>query len=666
MIGIKANAAYLCGNQNICIIGNNIMPLSSPYSTDCVCNLILPAVVNDIATSTATFPVFDVVPAGTDEDDKATAKAGSKILPYLQRINGYSLHRGEVVLWYDLDGIGWRKVYYDPFYSIEGYNPPAGMDGHNPNLADDEPVYRGEVVIEHVPNTQVIFDFRVKDPYKLEWVIHAQSVTLGWLEQRYGSDFIQRIPAGQIKYEPGASGEGEFEVSIMGELQKFTETIAPPPARPQIGELLEMDKVVDHYEYWQKPTRNMPTGAYCAIAGNTMAFLKPYPIENYPHKELPLVPAAPIPLSGIMVGSVPRISQARPLQREYNELRSLMRDNLSAMGNAVMFTQRGAELNFKKIANLPGLIVEYDGPGRPQRDPGIAIPATSFAYLQEVKNGMDEIFAFHGPTKGKFPRGGPRSARGLESLKQSDYTQQMPVIGGFEESDQKVIYQALTLAFANYGQRLLPIVGDDYRWTLYEVNTAELQGKVNVIVKRNSSLPLDKVLESEKAFRVWQSGLLGDPMNSEVRLSTIKQMDLGNVENILQMHSKQSNFARKEFSSALENMLKMPPVGQDWDDNRIAKHIEDWTFVPDPNSFDDHAVHIHEHGEYAMGNYWKFVSESPQHKTLMVRMLYHIDQHKEILMQDQIRQLQMNAEFQAYARGQSIEQIEAKKVDRAD
>ena len=64
-----------------------------------------------------------------------------------------------------------------------------------------------------------------------------------------------------------------------------------------------------------------------------------------------------------------------------------------------------------------------------------------------------------------------------------------------------------------------------------------------MIVKRGSSTPYNRETESSRAFNIWQSGLLGDPFDPQVRLYTINQMQLGNVDNILQSNAKHISFA---------------------------------------------------------------------------------------------------------------------------
>jgi hypothetical protein len=663
MLNIRANVAYLCGHQNIQVINNKILPIpeTSVQCTPVVCNLILPAVINDISVGTKVPPVFDVVPAGTDEDDRTTAKTCQKVLPYLLRINNYTLHRESVILWYDIDGVGWRKVYWDGKASVVGINPPEGTKGFNPNLPAGAPIYQGEVVVEPVPNPELVFDWRRKSLDKLDWIIHAKQVTISYVRQEYGDEFVDGIDQEQIKEK--TDGTDEFEVEIRGEFARLAESIAPAQAKPEESKLLEDDKVTIRYEYWHKPTASMPTGAYAVLIGDKIAENKPYPIKQYLHGELPFIHADPVPLSGITIGSVSRISQARPLNREYNELRSTIRDNISAMGNSVFMAPRESKLDFKKIANVAANIIEYDGPFKPAREPGVPIPGALFPYMAEVKRGIDEIFSFHDPTKGMMPVGGPKSGRGLEVLQMADLAGLGPMTTALELSDQKVVYQMLTLAVANYREKLISIVGEDCKWVLERINQNELKGKINVIVKRNSSLPINKTFEAQKAFEIWASGLLGDPTDPNVRLYTIKQMDLGNIDNILQTNAKQVNFARREFLNAEQMTLRMPPIPPDLSTKQIEQHLLNNIYVPPPNSFDDHFVHVFEHTEHLLDNYWKYLAtDAPQMRILLSAMIAHIEAHKQIISQIQQRQIQQQTLAQAYVRGATEGQILLKQA----
>jgi hypothetical protein len=340
-----------------------------------------------------------------------------------------------------------------------------------------------------------------------------------------------------------------------------------------------------------------------------------------------------------------------------------MMENNDVMGNGVFMAPRSANLAFKKITNGAGNWVEFDGPQRPTREGGITPPGQIFLYLQEVKRGIEEIFAFHEPSKGINPKGGPRSAKGLELLQNSDYTQLGPIINALEQSDEKIVYQMLTLAMANYGKKLMSIVGEDENWTLTEVNFDELKGKINVIVKLGSSTPLNKDQEAMKAFQMWQSGIMGDPMDPELRIHMLKQMNLGNIENLLQKNAKHIAFARKEFHMAEANTKQMQiPDGASRE--QALAIAEEKIFVPPVNEWDDHLVHVQEHRDFIMDRFWKFrAMGAPQMMILLQGMMEHNRMHMQVIQMSNQQQLMAQTEAEAFAKGNTPEQIVLKKTN---
>lgn len=655
LLQTKANISYLCGQQNIGIKHGEIVPCAREYKTEVVANKIGPAVGNDIAVATKTSPKWDVVPAGTDEDDKATAKAGDNILAYLMRVNRFHEQRKSIVLWYDLDGIGWRKIYWKPDHKVIGENPPAGLEGNIPELEPGAPIFQGEVVTEHVPNTELIYDWRQKKIDKLKWIIHAKTITVGEVKEQWPNVY-ERLDESVIHDK--ATKKDSFEAEIMKEFNELSEDIAPSTADPEENELIENDKLVNYYEFWHIKDKNMPVGAYAVALGDpdklTLAENGPYPSEQYPHGELPFTGYDPLALDGIMVGATSRISQARPLQRYYNQLLSLIKENIDVLGSGIFLAPRESNLDFKKIDFGAANVVEYDqaGIGKPERQPGIQIPGSVFAFVETIAKMIDEIFAFHEPSKGIMPAGGPRSAIGLQVLQEADATQLSPIVRSLDYSDQRAAYQMLSLALANYGDRLLQIVGKDNAWTLFKVNANELNGKVNVIVRTGSSLPMNKTLEMEKSAWAWQSGLLGNPMDPTVRLHVLKVMDLGGFEQLLQSNSKHINFAQKEFINAELLASQAPPLepgavgienGKLVFDNIVVQQIvEQYLFVSTVNEFDDHYTHLQEHTNHLIDKFLEYVgSGNPILQALGWAMRMHIQQHQQIIAQQQMQAMLM-------------------------
>ena len=669
LLEINANISYLVGQQNIQLVGNSIVPLEKERAIQSVANVILPAVQNDISTATRVSPIFDVVPAGTDADDKATAIAGQKIQKFLQRKIGRDMKRAGAVLWYDISGVGWRKVYWNPNDSVLGINPPKfdenGKENpsHVPDLEVGAPIMEGEVVVDAIPTNQLIYDFRETDLSKLEWIIHAKRVTAQWVIDRFRADIYSKLSS---KFSTDAeNGESQFEAAVVNE---FTTTFSnsggsgqrlATEKMPESSDIkLDSDKKIDYYEYWAKPTKSAPAGVLAIMLDNQVVVHGPYPKEEYPHGELPFIPAAPMSLNQAISGAISRISQARPLQREYNRLRSQIAENVDVMGNAVIMAPRTAKLRYKTLDNGAGNIIEYDGPvGKPTREPGVPMNSQVFVYLNETKMAIDNIFAFHEPSRGVAPRN-VDSGKGLEALQSADIYHLGPIVSEFERADERVVFQMLTLATANYPNgKMLNVVGSDYEWTLYEIDKNQLLGKFNVIIKPNSTMPVDKDREALLTFQMWQTGLLGDPNDPELRVWTLEQMNTGNADALLQKHSKQKNFARKEFAVAYDNLKKVN-IPEGISSEQLAGMINQYLFIPHVNPFDDHMIHISDHNEYLVDNYWKFRATGNElYFELLDRMGKHLQEHQMIVAEAQRRQHEQQLLDQMLIKGKTPEQI---------
>jgi hypothetical protein len=307
-----------------------------------------------------------------------------------------------------------------------------------------------------------------------------------------------------------------------------------------------------------------------------------------------------------------------------------------------MFVPRGSKLDYKKVTNGPGVYIEYDGPFKPTREAGVPLSAALFVHLETIRRDLDEIFAFHEPSKGIMPKGGPKSGIGLQTLQEADVTQMSPMIRGLDKSDERVAHQAVCIAIANYGERLVQIVGKDNQWCLEKLNPDELRGKVNVVVRTGSSLPLNKSLEQERMVGAWQMGLLGHPMDPSIRQRVLKAMDLGGIDQILQDSAKHVNFAQREFIMAEKLAFQMPEIPEGVSTDQLMQVIEQYVYVPPPNDFDDDYVHMNEHSNFLLDKYYEYMASGQVHlQALAEAMKLHNALHAQKLMEQQMMMLQM-------------------------
>jgi hypothetical protein len=638
----NANIAYLCGHQYIGMQdGQLVERKKGPFSS--TVNKIAPAVRNDVAIGTKVPPKFDVVPDSTDKNDKATAIAGNKMAGYLRRINNFDSQRGRIIIWYDITAIGWRKQRWDPFYKVIGHNPEPEQEEHNPDMAPGAPIYQGEALSEHTPTNELIWDWRQNTDH-LTWMIHPRPMKLSEIKIRYGPEKALQIP--ESEYLDPTSSLNQFEIRIFNEFSQFINDIAGNTVKPDPSEMSEDDREVMVYELWQVRDNNYPLGVFAVMAGLESGFVLqngPYPIGQYPHGEVPFTAYDMMVPDKAVAGTASRISQARPLQNELNDIRSLIRENTAVMGGGLWKVPRDGKINIGRMDNGVGLFVEYDGPYEPHREAGVAVAGQLFVYAATIVNDINDIFSFPQVAQGKRPQGGPKSGVGIALLQEASQTQHSPIIKEMDRKDEKAMTQLLSVAFANYGQRTFNIIGKDNQWTLFEFDPNSYNTNFNVVVRSGSSMPVSKAIERELALGLGREGWLGNPADPSVRKRILEVIDIGGLESILKDNAKDVAFAKKEFQTpVMQYQEMMKQLGPEGLTEEMLKRI----YLPAVNPFDNHDVHIIEHKDDLLDKFFEYLgSGDPGLIMIANAMQLHWAQHSEILAQQQLQQAIMTGQI---------------------
>jgi hypothetical protein len=653
------NIGYLCGHQYLGMQGGIVVERPSkdltPFAT--TVNKIGPAVRNDVAMATKVPPVFDVVPETTDHNDRATAIAGQKMISYLRKLNNFDAARGKVIIWYDIAAIGWRKQYWDPYHKVIGHNPELEQDGHNPNMEAGQPIYQGEAISKHTPTNELIYDWR-QDTDNLPWMIHARPMTKAEIMIRFGQEKAALIPEGEF-IDPN-TGMDEFEIRLYNEFHQFTEQTTG--AKPQLDstELGQNDKQVMVYELWQVRDNNYPMGMYAVMAGLDTGIIlqdSPYPIEQYPHGEVPFTSYDMMLPDKAVAGTASRISQARPIQDELNEIRSLIRENTATMGSGVWMAPRGSKLNVSRMDNSPGLIVEYDSPYKPNREAGVPIAGQLFIYAGTIVNDLNDIFSFPQVAQGKRPQGGPKSGVGIHLLQEAAVTQHSPITTEMDRKDEHAIKQLLSIAFANYGNRTFQIVGKDNEWTLFEFDKDSYTNNYNVQVRRGSSLPISKAIERDLTLGLLNMGLLGNPQDPTVRRRVLEVIDIGGLDKVLKDNAKDTAFAKKEFQTPVQQYQQLLQQG-----NIPPEQLLEQIYLPAANPFDNHEVHVIEHKNDLLDKFFEYLgSGDPGLIAIANAMQAHWMQHSKVLAQQQLQQAIMTGQIKAEDVESSKQKAESKE-----
>lgn len=651
------NLAYLAGFQHIGLDGDHLAenPGREYWS---IVNKIAPAVRNDVAMATKVSPKVDVVPRSTDENDRATAIAGEQMISYLRKINNFDQQRGLLMIWYDIASIAWRKQYWDPFYKVIGQNPEAQLeDGsqnprHNPGIPVGEPIYQGEALSQHTPTNEIVWDWR-QNTDRLSWIIHARPMNLSDIRIRYGVEKTALIPEDAF-LDPN-TGANQFEMRIFEAFDQFVTQHTP---RPDTTQMSDFDKQVMVYEFWQVVDSQYPQGVFGVMAGFETGIIlqnEPYPIETYPHGEVPFVGYDMMLADKAVSGTASRISQARPLQNELNEIRTRIRENFVMMGGGMIHAPRDAKVNFRRMDNAPGLILEYDGPHRLHREGGVAISGDAFAYHETIIRDLNDIFSFPQVSQGKRPQGGPKSGVGVALLQEAANTQHSPITSQMDSKDERAFSQLLSIAFANYQERTLQIMGKDNQWVLFEFTPEAYTTGFDVHVRGGSSLPVSKAIERDLTLGLLNTGLLGNPQDPTVKKRILETIDVGGLDKILKDNARDTNFAKQEFQTPVIQYQQLLETGRD------PKAILAQIYLPAVNVFDNHEVHIIEHKQDLLDKFFEYLGSGDPGLALIAQaMQAHWAQHAEILSEQQLQQAIISGQIKREDLESSEEKEEAK------
>ena len=450
----------------------------------------------------------------------------------------------------------------------------------------------------------------------------------------------------------------EFEIKLFNEFSQFSDPQGGK-VRLDTSEVTDKDKEIMVYEMWQVRDSNYPLGVYSVMAGldnGTVLENIPYPIEQYPHGEVPFTAYDMLVPDKSVTGTASRISQARPLQREINFMRTLILENMAALGNGIMYSPRGAELNFSRIDNGSGLIIEYDGPRPPHREQGQPVSGQFYLHVATAVQDINDIFSFPQVSQGKRPMGGPKSGVGIALLQEKADTQHSPTINEMDRADERAMNQLLSVAFANYQQRTFDIIGKDNEWTTFEFDPSSFTTKFNVYVRTGSSLPISRAIERDLTLGLLDRGLLGNPQDPSVKKKVLEHLDIGGLDRILKENNKDVNFAKKEFQVPVQQYQELlKQAGEPSDE--LLKQI----YLPSVNPFDNHDVHIVEHKNDLLDKFFEYLGTGdPGMMMIAQAMQLHWMQHSQILQDQQIANAIMTGEIKREDLESSQEKEDAK------
>lgn len=418
-----------------------IEPIVPPWRVRLVSNKIKPVIRKELARVVKEQPQPFVIPASTDDDDLAAARAGEHIFEHLTRELHFNATIRRSMFWTLLCGTSFIKDWYDPkARDNEGVSGTINIEGVNPFEL-------------FVPDPQVeVLDFQ-------SYLFHVQARSLDWVEEKYD----KRVTA------DANSGQGLLE-------QKFLLQMGVEGPKKNSAAVKEC---------WIKPCAKFPEGAVITFAGETILSYSegwPYNYQDYPFTKLDHVPTG-----GFYSQSV--IPDLVPLQKEMNRTRSQIIEAKNRMAKPQLIAPRGS-VDPSKMTSEPGLIVFYT-PGftPPQPIPLVPLPAYVVDEIARCQRDMDDISGQHEISKGSTPTG-VSAATAISFLQEQDDAMLSPTVTSIEEAVARIGTHMLSHVDQFWeAERTIKALGENNAYEVFMFNKAAIRGNTDLNVQAGSATP---------------------------------------------------------------------------------------------------------------------------------------------------------------------------------
>lgn len=407
-----------------------------------------------------------VIPASSDDDDLAAARAGEAIFEHLARELQMDRQIRRSIFWSCITGTSFIKDWYDTQLS-----DPDGI----PGAMQLEPVNP--------------FQFLVPDPQEQElehqaYVIHELAKDPSWVEKVYG-----------VAVEPDSAGSsGLLEQRFMNLLGGT----AP-------------NKYVVVRECWIKPCDKYPKGAVITWAGDKLLSKgitekDADPEWPFTYKDFPFTKFEHIP-TGMFYGSS-TIEDLIPLQKEYNRTRSQIVEAKNRMSKPQLIAPRGS-IDANKVTSEPGLIIWYT-PGftPPAPIPLLNLPGYVIDELGRCQSDMDDIVGQHEISKGHAPTG-VSAATAISFLQEQDDTMVSQIITEIEDGIARIGRHLLShVAQFWEAERTVRAVGENNTYEVYTFTKSSINGNTDLHIMAGSAMPRSQAAKQAFIMELIEKGII--------------------------------------------------------------------------------------------------------------------------------------------------------------
>lgn len=529
-------------------------------------------------------PSYEVVPNGTSMEDVLNAQAATAYLQNLAEENKWNMKRFMIIS-YCID-FGNCFGYLRDYENKQKLTPVLQVDEDGEPLIDPT-TGRQKIKYEVVTDVDVNIlrpQSVLCDPSEGELDDKFEVIIENWRPLDY---FVTQYGNKNIKAETNKDGTYYSDLSTLSLVKKHGTT-------PIAGatELI----------YLQKPNAINPKGIVIIKCGKEILFKGEWPYSNL--NSYPLVHFRWSPPESGEFWSESPIEDQIPIQKDYNEVSSIILENISNVGHVKWMNPIGSGV--ESIDDLAGEIVDFNPGFEPRQSAVSTLPHYQVNYLNVLGSALEDVQMFHSVSKG-IGTPSVRSAIGLDKLEEEDQTplgiSDAMMQSGFEELAKKV----LTIASE-------------------KVDT-------DIFVRYTGS-------GRKKRIDRFRGDMLNPMLGVKVRMVDEYLRQKGNTKNLILELAHNGlivdNYGKPDAMRVMKLLqFALPDMVYDKDDTQREIQLDEndllmeGTEVPIVEEWHNHFIHLDVIEELL--NSIEFRSRSKEDEPLKRRILTHREQHKVML-----------------------------------
>lgn len=293
-------------------------------------------------------PKWEVEPEySVDSADEQIARVTQKMINHIEKKFSKQQLRKMIQLWIHLTGICFEEQYWDGKKGNTDFSVYVS-DGNDEEYSErpfENKNYRrvkknqGDVVIDLWNWFEVFIDTNIKSIEETDTLILARLVSNKKIKEIFGADIFDRIK------EKNGNSDDEKKNLFNGFNSIFDMVYGTSSIKKEDYTLV--------FKIYQRESDEYPEGRLLYIIKNQYVYKGINPTPNH---QLPIVARYNIEsLDSIWKKAL--TTDCRPLQEEYNSIRTQMRKTRRQSGNLTVLADLDTEIRVEQMKNYPGLII---------------------------------------------------------------------------------------------------------------------------------------------------------------------------------------------------------------------------------------------------------------------------------------------------------------------